>query len=84
MEAFSGKKKLVYGSSLDNEFTCDEDICEFAGWHGGDKFYGDENNFIVKDFRKRHDEDKLVLEEFDSYKVSNTNRGVNILFKRSS
>jgi hypothetical protein len=31
-------KEVVYGSEVDNEFSCSKTTCIFAGWYGKDKY----------------------------------------------
>ena len=55
-----------FSKLISNNFTCEESVCEFAGWYGNDKYYKTffqklfPKTFIIKDF-KVYNNDKLVL-----------------------
>jgi hypothetical protein len=48
-------KEIFYGSEIDNEFICEESICEFGGWLGDDsyKMNEDSGDFTIKDFTEK-------------------------------
>ena len=63
-------KRIFYGSEVNNEFSCEESVCEFYGWKGNDIFQQENKNFIIKDFRayreeaNKHDSDKLLIKDY--------------------
>jgi len=56
---------IFLGSSIDNEFICEENICEFYGWKGDDEYYQEKfkPDFVIMDFGKRNEKDKIYVKK---------------------